>query len=263
VRRQLTIPAVLWAAFAHRHERAIWRIYYPGLRARQSFHDGTCVAELLVAARRRVAEQRLEEEPHDEKRFRPLKPRHLRPAIRVASAIAGNDDLIEQIPQKSRDRQSRGPWPPAHSLDKPAPKDPRDRVRWWPRSSRTVSWQAAYNTACLYAALAAERLAMHPSPSREERGAWEERVVVSLERVVYNQHAEMERPYDLVSQDPDFAALKSAPDKFTLFKKFLDDQLRMDYPNLDAAQAPWGLSDVSRERALRRVVLPARPGWLL
>jgi hypothetical protein len=54
VRRQLTIGRVLWAAFRHRDERAIWRIYYPGLRMRQSFHDGVCVAELLVAARRRA-----------------------------------------------------------------------------------------------------------------------------------------------------------------------------------------------------------------
>jgi hypothetical protein len=57
VRRQLTIGCVLWAAFRHRDERAIWRIYYPGLRMRQSFHDGVCVAELLVAARRRGIEE--------------------------------------------------------------------------------------------------------------------------------------------------------------------------------------------------------------
>ena len=95
-RRQLTLGGVLWATFARRHERAIWRIYLQGVRARQSFHDGVCVAELLVSARRRVTEQRLEiegtpdREPRGEKRFRPLKPRHLRLAIRVASAIAGH-----------------------------------------------------------------------------------------------------------------------------------------------------------------------------
>ena len=94
---------------------------------RQSLHDGVCVAELLVAARRRITEQRLEQEqkaekPNEErkkegkqeKRFRPLKPRHLRLAILVASAIAGNDDRIEAIPEKSHDRKSRDPWPPAH-----------------------------------------------------------------------------------------------------------------------------------------------------
>ena len=51
VRRQLTLAGVLCATFARRHERAIWRIYLQGVRARQSFHDGVCVAELLVCAR--------------------------------------------------------------------------------------------------------------------------------------------------------------------------------------------------------------------
>ena len=56
VRRQLTLPHVVWSAFAHRDERGIWRSYYQGLRLRQSFHDGVCVAELLVAARLRATE---------------------------------------------------------------------------------------------------------------------------------------------------------------------------------------------------------------
>src|SRR3984885_12989337 len=118
VRRQLTIGRVLWAAFLHRHERAIWRTYYPGVRARQSFHDGVCVAELLVAARRRVTEQRLqaEQKPDSEpttgeKRFRPLQPRHLRLAIRVASAIAGTDQMIDSIPENRRHQNPRDPWP--------------------------------------------------------------------------------------------------------------------------------------------------------
>jgi hypothetical protein len=274
VRRQLTILGVLRAALVHRHERAIWRIYYPGVRMRQSFHDGVCVAELLVAARRRITEQRLEKEQKEkteekqneekqneekpkegkqEKRFRPLKPRHLKRAILVASAIAGNDDLIKEIPEKSHDQKSRGPWPPAHSSDKPEPKDPQDGIRWWPLSRRTVSWQAAYNTACLYAVLASERLTMEEILSPQERLAWEERVVVSLERVVNNQYAEMERPYDLVSQDPDFSALTSTPEEFPLFKKFLDDQRRMDYPDFDVAQAPWGFAALSVAGSTRPV----------
>ena len=245
LRRQLTIPGVLWAAFARRHERAIWRVYLQGLRARQSFHDGVCVAELLVAARRRATEQGLPDEPDGEKRFRPLTRRHLRLAIRVASAVAGPDDLIAGIPVSSRHQKSRDPWPPAHSPDPPAPREPHDRLRWRPRSRRTVSWQAAYNTACLYAALAAERLATGETLPAAERTAWEERVVVSLVRVVNNQYAEMERPYDTVSQDPDFSAIRSAPDQFPVFRKFLDDQRRMDYPEVDVTQAPWGLADLS------------------
>jgi hypothetical protein len=263
VRRQLTIGRVLWAVFLYRHERAIWRTYYPGARARQSFHDGVCVAELLVAARRRALEQRLQTEPRvqteqkpdrepaaGEKRFRPLKPRHLRLAIRVASAIAGTDPLIEAIPQSSRHQPPRDPWPPPHPPGRPAPGDPRDRLRWGPWSRRTLSWQAAYNTACLYAALAAQRLATTESLPAAERLAWDERVVISLERVVNNQDAEMERPYDTVWQDPDFSALRSAPEQFPVFKKFLDDQKRVDYPEADVAQAWLGLADLSRNLPL-------------
>ena len=254
VRRQLTIGRVLWAAFLHRDERAIWRTYYPGVRARQSFHDGVCVAELLVAARRRATERGLEIEPRlateaaaGGKRFRPLKPRHLRLAIRVASAIAGRDQLIDSIPESSRRRPPRDPWPPAHSPDPPALRDPRDRLRWGPWSRRTLSWQAAYNTACLYAALAAQRLSTTESLSPAERRAWDERVVISLGRVVNNPYAEMERPYDTIWQDPDFSALRSAPEQFTDFKKFLDEQRRVDYPDADAdaAQARLGLADLT------------------
>jgi hypothetical protein len=249
VRRQLTIGRVLWAAFSHRRERAIWRTYYPGVRARQSFHDGVCVAELLVAARRRVTEERLGAEvglnaaqAAGARRFRPLKPRHLRPAIRVASAIAGTDRLIDSIPENPRRRDPRDPWPPAPSPGRPAAGDARDRVRWWPWSRRTVSWQAAYNTACLYAALASQRLATTGSLPAGERLAWDERVVISLGRVVNNQYAEMERPSDTVSMDPDFSSLRSAPEQFPVFRKFLDDQRRIDYPDADVAQARLGLA---------------------
>ncbi len=147
VRRQLTIGRVLLAAFVRRPERAIWRTYYPGARARQSFHDGVCVAELLVAARRRAteqrlaAEQRLGAEPAEsaasEHRIRPLTARRLRLAIRVASAIAGPDPLIEAIPERPRQlkqlkqqkqqkqQNPRDPWPPAPAPVRPAHRDPR------------------------------------------------------------------------------------------------------------------------------------------
>jgi hypothetical protein len=112
--------------------------------------------------------------------------------------------------------------------------------------ARTASWQAAYNTACLYAALAAQRLTTSESLPAPERLAWDERVVISLERVVNNQYAEMERPYDTVWQDPDFSALRSAPGQFPIFKKFLDDQKHVDYPEADVAQARLGLADLTR-----------------
>ncbi len=61
--------------------------------------------------------------------------------------------------------------------------------------------------------------------------------------MVNNQYAEMERPYDTVSQDPDFSALRSAPEQFPALRKFLADQRRMDYPDADVAQARLGLAD--------------------
>ena len=56
VRRQLTLWRVIWAMFCHRDERMIRRPYLR-LRERQSFHDGACVAELLVAVRRSLLEE--------------------------------------------------------------------------------------------------------------------------------------------------------------------------------------------------------------
>ena len=254
LRRQLTIPGVLWAAFARRPERATWRAYLLRPWVRQSLHDGVCVAELLVAARRRATERGLPHERDVERRFRPLTRRHLRLGIWVASAVAGTDALIAAIPESSRQRNSPDPWPPPHPPGRPAPSQPHDRLRWRPRSRCTVSWQAAYNTACLYAALTAQRLTSQrltsqrlatpeTTLSKDERTAWEERVIVSLVRVVNNPNSEMERPYDTVSQDPDFSAIRSAPDQFPEFKKFLDDQRRMDYPEVEVTQAPWGLAD--------------------
>ena len=60
VRRQLTLGGVLWAAFSAPRRACDMADLLPGTAMRQSFHDGVCVAELLVAARRRVTEQALE-----------------------------------------------------------------------------------------------------------------------------------------------------------------------------------------------------------
>jgi hypothetical protein len=246
VRRQLTLPRVLWAAIAHRDERAIWRPYYQGLRLRQSFHDGVCVAEVLVAARLRATERRLaQEQGRPPAPPYPVSPRHLKPGVRIASAIAGRDDLIAAIPrtprdQASRDQQAQGQAADGNSVIRYSSRrrsgglalsDARDRVRWLPWQRRTASWQAAYNTACLYGALISERLATGGGPSATEQ-AWQDRVVISLERVANNPHAEMTRPIDVIVKDPDFHALRAAPDRFPDFDKFLRDQRRKDYPNV-------------------------------
>lgn len=228
VRRQLTFLHVVWAAFAHRDERAIWTPYLTGLRLRQSFHDGACVAQLLVAVRQRQSETSGQAGPGAGS-APPLKPRRQGLAIRVASAIAGPDDRISSVV-----RQRRGQWPLPLTTDTLGPRDPRDRVRRLPFLRRTASWQAAYNTACLYAALAAESLAA----GDEARQACEDRVLVSLRRVVDNSHSELGRPYDLIAKDPDFSTLRAAPGKFPRFTEFLSQQGRMDYPRFDADPHP-------------------------
>jgi hypothetical protein len=92
-------------------------------------------------------------------------------------------------------------WPPAEK---------RDRTRWLPWQRRTPSWEAAYNTACAYAALDLD-----------------DRVVISLQRAINNRDCELQRPWDWISQDPDFSRLKSSSKKFI---DFLGDQERNDYP---------------------------------
>jgi hypothetical protein len=187
------------------------------------------VAELLVAVRQRQHEARLETRRPQGGR----KPRHLGLGIRVASAIAGNPGLLWSIA-----REPSGPWPPPlPSTGEPAPEDSRDRLRWLPWLRRTTSWQAAYNTACLYAALASEGLA-------EAQQACEDRVIVSLERALNNPHSEMGRAFDLISSDPDFAALRSSPVIFARFTRFLGQLRRMDYPAFHPApQEPVGSRD--------------------
>jgi hypothetical protein len=255
VRRQLTLPHVLWAAFAHRDERGIWRPYYQGLRLRQSFHDGVCVAELLVAARLRATEWRIaQQQGRLPAPAQAVKPRHLKLGIRVASAIAGGDDLVKTVPARQRARNSPDRWPPAaepsaistninsgrRRSDALAPADARDRLRWLPWLRRTASWQAAYNTACLYGALISERQASGENGAglSAEEASWQDRVIISLERVANNPYAEMRRPFDVIVMDPDFRALRSAPRRFQAFDAFLKDQRRKDYPEVPADARP-------------------------
>jgi len=95
---------------------------------------------------------------------------------------------------------------------------PRDRVRWLPWQTRTASWQAAYNAACLYAVLVQRGLAR------------EEQVITSLRRVVGNRDSGLERPYDWISNDPDFAPLLRFDSPHRNIRNFLTAQERRDYP---------------------------------
>ena len=166
----------------HRDERAIWRVYSRGCELRQSFHDGVCVAELLVAARRRATEQDLEKAEQGAGR------RRQREAIPAAeahgtcgwgsgwpSAIAGSDRLIETIPAQSKHQKSRAPMAACDSPGEPPPRNPETGCAG-ASVAPDLSWQAAYNTACLYAALASQRLAASKAdaggkPAERERGS--------------------------------------------------------------------------------------------
>jgi hypothetical protein len=200
IRRQLALAAVLWSGLTRRSERAIWRPHRQ-LRYRQSFRDGACVAELLLAVRIQLNETG---------NLRPVRPWQYRHALRVAAAITGDSDIITQVL-----RDGARARPPAAGPARPR----RERVRMLPWLPRTASWQAAYNTACLYSVLAQQGLAD------------EDRIVVALQRAIDSRDSEMERPYDWISYDPDFVPLKeSARDAYPAFKRFLREQKRRDYP---------------------------------
>jgi hypothetical protein len=179
-----------------------------------------CVAELLVAVRqvligreRRAPGEGPAPEPH-------LRLRHLLLASRIADAITGSCSFLRWIRA-----ESAAPGPSAGNRASPST---RDRIRWLPWLRRSASWQAAYNTACLYAALAGI-----PKASETERLEYEKRVIVSLERAVGNRYSEMERAHDWISRDPDFTVLR-AEKSFELFREFVSAQKQRDYP------APFG-----------------------
>jgi hypothetical protein len=129
-------------------------------------------------------------------------PRHVKLARRVATDIAGDSVPIE----KRLTDPALGDTPEAP--DRP-PARKRDGTRWLPWQRRTPSWEAAYNTACIYAAL-----------DRDHRA------VLSLQRAINNRECEMQRPSDWISHDPDFLCLKAPKE----FNDFLDVQERKDYP---------------------------------
>jgi len=196
IRRQLSLWSVLWATLARRDERAVWRPYWQ-LRRRQSFRDGVCVGELLVAVRQRMLDPDAQVgELHEDL------------ALRIATAIAGDPGPIRSV-LRPQDKQRQPPLTSA---------DTSDRPRWQPAQCRTASWPAAYNTACLYATLAARNAAL------------EKQVVTSLKRAINNPDSEMERAYDWISHDPDFRLLKDDRENFPEFNKFLGIQRRRDYP---------------------------------
>lgn len=204
IRRQLTLRHVIWGTFRHRDERVIRGPHW-SLRKRQSFHDGLCAAELLVAIRRIL--NGAEPSSASEKIVR------MRLASRRAADIARDNVSIGRhlANKKAQDPQGTpGLQGTAESSDRKwPPAEKRDRTRWLPWQHRTPSWEAAYNTACAYAALDLD-----------------DRAVISLQRAISNRDCELQRLWDWISQDPDFSCLKSSKK----FNDFLGAQERNDYP---------------------------------
>jgi hypothetical protein len=219
IRRQLALWRVVRDTLMHRDERAIWLPHWR-TRHRQAFRDGVCVAELLVAVRLKFVERELgEAEPRQDARIGYLTPEYLKPGLDITSAIAGDTGLIRSL---LTDPLAADTSRPAAGAPEPKLSDTPDRVRWLPWQCCTASWQAAYNTACMYASFAGV------APETVAR------VVAALERAINNPDCEMERPYDWISRDPDFTAV----DNVSIFGDFRDTQQRRDYPEPFAARVP-------------------------
>jgi hypothetical protein len=233
-----------------RPQRAEWTPHWRRAH-RQGFRDGVCVAELLVAVKQRLNERQLAElrgqpaggRPPLATRFRQRK------GLQIVSAITGDAAAVAAVlsapagrwpagaQAASGERAADGSWVPPT----------RDRVRWLPWQARTASWQAAYNTACLYAVLVRQGLAD------------EDQVVASLRRVVLNRDSGVERPHDWISNDPDFAPLLRDDAPYKKVKAFLEAQERRDYPMRQVrtwpAEARWLAGRQAAEPRTRSVTI--------
>jgi hypothetical protein len=229
IRRQLALWRVVRDTLMHRDERAIWLPHWRP-RHRQAFRDGVRVAELLVAVRLKFVERELGKvEPCTNARLK-----YLKLGMDITSDIAGDTGLIRSLlTDPLADNAAR----PAAGAPKPTLSDAPDRVRWLPWQCCTASWQAAYNTACMYAAFAGVAT---------ETAA---RVVAALERAINNPDCEMERAYDWISRDPDFTAVENVQP----FKDFRTTQKRRDYPDPFAARVPAQRREEEKPAPLRSV----------
>jgi hypothetical protein len=236
MRVQLTLGRVVWATLRHRNERAVWLPYWVwlpgwGLHRRWAFHDGVRVAELLVATRIKLLALNAGDDPRDHELVAALKARfkkdrrHGKGAVKIASAIARESEIIGW----ALDQDVAGAAPPGAPAEAPRraaswPHWLRGAAGWLPARRSRASWQAAYNAACLYAALAQQR--RYAAAARQEEA--EEAVVRCLRSAVDNPRSEMERPSDWISRDPDLACLCGR--ERSPFQEFLNDQTRLDYP---------------------------------
>jgi hypothetical protein len=199
IRKQLVPWRVLWASLRHRDERAIW-IHFLGLTERQRFHDGARVAELYITVRSGIQE---------------VEKSNTKRALRIVAAVAGKTPVeIKSLLQQSGiciDVDPARRWKLNEHVSS---------TRWLPRQCRTPSWQAAYNTACLFG------VAFERCTEEEDKKEIARLAVVSLKRAITNQNSEMQRPSDWIKIDPAFADLRTSSE----FTRFLKAQTKMDHP---------------------------------
>lgn len=251
IRRYLSLPNVLWRSFWRRDERGILRPYRRQ-PYRQAFHDGVAAAQLLVAIRRAQA-------------ARPVirRPRRVQAILRIAAALTGDGAVLADKLGIDRTSRFRRVATPVNKIL---------RTRHWFRPYRTRSWQAGYNLACAYAAVAQ---ALPPSADAEQSELREltDRIVSSLWFTACNPEGEMERPWDWIYNDPDFVFMhlsdtkdgdqtamdekakeKEARDAkaFAAFREFLGQQEQRDYPSIPPA--------ATCERARRSVIAGLEAG---
>jgi hypothetical protein len=228
VRTQLSLGRVVWDAFFRRDERAVW-LPHRRHRHRRSFQDGVCAAELLVAIRCRLHDAGTD--PGWLKHGRVLW--HLRRAVRITWCITDYPALIVAV-LKNPDRYWLDPKAAEPKLDLLS----RAWVRWPPWKRSSTSWQAAYNTACLYAALTDQ--AWRSRAPEKVLQELERRVIVSLQHVLDNPQSELERAWDWINSDPDFRVMRDHQENFTALGEFLAELKRQEYPasNVGRCQVP-------------------------
>jgi hypothetical protein len=169
---------------------------------------------------------------------------HPQKVLRIATAIARDgSDIAELLGIPYR--------PPKWAKQKDHPtedeqsgqKDPptmvkRLRTRRRPMQYSTPSWPAAYNLACVYAAIYTY-YKHHPDSKHAETQLQSlvEKVVTSLEFAINNPECEMDRPSEWINSDPDFVCLRSTDDHCSKeFTNFLADLKRRDYPPVRTTQ---------------------------
>lgn len=243
IQRYLSLPKVLWHSFWRRDERGILKPYRRQ-PYRQAFRDGVAAAQLLVAIRRaQLDPQKVPQVIH--------RPRRVQTILRIATAITGDGSALASVLR----------IPEVAVLKHGAPPVTRSlRTRHWFRPYSTRSWQAGYNLACAYAAVAQ---ALPPAADAKQRELRKlalreltNRIVSCLWFTVCNPECEMERPWDWIYNDPDFIFMHlsdtkdgdqtgngkkattkeaSAAKDFAAFREFLGQQEQRDYPSIPPA----------------------------